>query len=222
VIARFELVIFDCDGVLVDSEPTINRAHAQVLTECGYPNTEQKLVERFCGMSDPEMIDIIEREWGRAVPVSYAERVGEMMDDGFRQSLTSVEGVAEVLDWLQLPVCVASSSAPEQIRRKLELTGLLEYFGENLFSATMVARGKPSPDLFLYAAQRLATAPDRCLVIEDSPAGIDAALSAGMTPIGFCGGSHCGPEHAARLQARGAVLVIVDMRQLADAMAKLG
>jgi beta-phosphoglucomutase-like phosphatase (HAD superfamily) len=86
----------------------------------------------------------------------------------------------------------------------------------------MVARGKPSPDLFLYAAQRLATAPDRCLVIEDSPAGIDAALSAGMTPIGFCGGSHCGPEHAARLQARGAVLVIVDMRQLADAMAKLG
>ncbi|MFL5269045.1 MAG: HAD family hydrolase [Stellaceae bacterium] len=222
MIARFELVIFDCDGVLVDSEPTINRAHAQALTECGYPITEQKLVERFCGMSDPEMIDIIEREWGHAVPVSYAERVGEMMDDGFRQSLTSVEGVAEVLDWLQLPVCVASSSAPEQIRRKLELTGLLEYFGENLFSATMVARGKPSPDLFLYAAQRLATAPDCCLVIEDSPAGIDAALSAGMTPIGFCGGSHCGPEHAARLQARGAVLVIVDMRQLADAMAKLG
>jgi phosphoglycolate phosphatase len=129
VIARFELVIFDCDGVLVDSEPTINRAHAQVLTECGYPITEQKLVERFCGMSDPEMIDIIEREWGRALPVSYAERVGEMIDDGFRQSLTSVEGVAEVLDWLQRPVCVASSSAPEQIRRKLELTGLLEYFG---------------------------------------------------------------------------------------------
>jgi HAD superfamily hydrolase (TIGR01509 family) len=222
VIARFELVIFDCDGVLVDSEPTINRAHAQVLTDCGYPITEQKLVEHFCGMSDPEMIDIIEREWGRALPVSYAERVGEMIDNGFRQSLTSVEGVAEVLDWLQLPVCVASSSAPEQIRRKLELTGLLEYFGENLFSATMVARGKPSPDLFLYAAQRLATAPDRCLVIEDSPAGIDAALSAGMTPIGFCGGSHCGPEHAARLQAQGAVLVIVDMRQLADAMAKLG
>jgi beta-phosphoglucomutase-like phosphatase (HAD superfamily) len=128
-----------------------------------------------------------------------------------------------VLDWLQLPVCVASSSAPGQIRRKLELIGLLKYFGEKLFSATMVARGKPAPDLFLYAAQRLATAPDRCLVIEDSPAGIDAALCAGMTPIGFCGGSHCGPEHAARLQqARGAVLVIGDMRQLAAAMAKLG
>jgi beta-phosphoglucomutase-like phosphatase (HAD superfamily) len=113
-------------------------------------------------------------------------------------------------------------SAPGQIRRKLELTGLLKYFGENLFSATMIARGKPSPDLFLFAARRLATAPDRCLVIEDSPAGIEATRSAAMTPIGFCGGSHCGPEHAARLQARGAVLVIGDMRQLAAAMAKLG
>ena len=97
MIARFELVIFDCDGVLVDREPTINRAHAQVLTDCGYPITEQNLVERFCGMSDPEMIDIIEREWGRTLPVSYAERVGEMIDNGFRESLAAVEGVAEVL-----------------------------------------------------------------------------------------------------------------------------
>ena len=108
--ARFELVIFDRDGVLVDSEPTINRAHAQVLTDCGYPITDQKLVERFCGMSDPEMVDIIEREWGRALPVTYAERVGEMIDNGFRQSLAAVGGVAEVLDWLQLPVCVASTA----------------------------------------------------------------------------------------------------------------
>lgn len=87
--------------------------------------------------------------------------------------MVAIKGVAEVLDWLQLPVCVASSGAPEQIRGKLELTGLLEHFSENLFSATMVARGKPAPDLFLYAAQRLAAVPDRCLVIEDSPAGID-------------------------------------------------
>jgi beta-phosphoglucomutase-like phosphatase (HAD superfamily) len=85
----------------------------------------------------------------------------------------------------------------------------------------MVARGKPAPDLFLYAAQRLATEPERCLVIEDSPAGIDAAIAAGMTAIGFCGGSHCRPEHGARLQARGAALVIADMRELLPAMAKL-
>ena len=110
IAGRFKLVIFDCDGVLVDSEPIINRAHAEVLTACGYPITEKVLVERFCGMSDREMLDIIEREWGCALPVSYAERVGLMIESGFRLSLAAIEGVAEVLDRLQLPVCVASSS----------------------------------------------------------------------------------------------------------------
>ena len=221
IAGRSELVIFDCDGVLVDSEPIINRAHAQVLAACGYPITEGALVERFCGMSDAEMRGIIEREWGRALPPSYAEHVGAMIEDGFGRSLIAIAGVAEALDALTVPVCVASSSVPEQIRRKLELTGLLARFGENLFSATMVARGKPAPDLFLYAAQRLATEPDRCLVIEDSPAGINAAVAAGMTAIGFCGGSHCRPEHGARLQARGAALVIADMRELLPALAEL-
>ena len=103
----------------------------------------------------------------------------------------------------------------------LELTGPVGHFGENLFSATVVARGKPAPDLFLHAAQRLATQPDRCLVVEDSPAGIDAALAAGMTAIGFCGGSHCGLGHRARLREHGAALVIDKMRQLTTAMAEL-
>ena len=217
----FELIIFDCDGVLVDSEPIINRAHALVLTACGHSITEEALIERFCGMSDPEMLDIIEREWGRALPASYAARVGEMIESGLRQSLAPIDGVAQLLDGLRSPRCVASSSLPEQIRRKLELTGLLPYFGENLFSATMVARGKPAPDLFLYAAQQLRAAPTRCLVIEDSPAGIDAALAAGMTAIGFSGGSHCTPAHAARLQAHGAKLVSANMRELADALVRL-
>jgi HAD superfamily hydrolase (TIGR01509 family) len=218
---RFELIIFDCDGVLVDSEPIINRAHAHVLTACGYPISEQNLVERFCGMSDREMIEIIEREWGHALPTSYAEHVGLMIEAEFRQSLAPIAGVAEALDSLTLPICVASSSSLEQIRQKLKITGLLGRFGEHLFSATMVARGKPAPDLFLYGAQHLTTAPDRCLVIEDSPAGIDAALAADMTAIGFSGGSHCGPEHGARLEEHGALLVIDDMRELAITVAKL-
>jgi HAD superfamily hydrolase (TIGR01509 family) len=221
IAGHFELVIFDCDGVLVDSEPIINRAHAQVLTACGYSITEDELLARFCGMSDAEMLATIEHEWGRTLPSSYAERVGAMIEEGFGQSLVAIEGVAEALDWLRLPVCVASSSVPEQIRRKLELTGLLVRFDDNLFSATMVARGKPAPDLFLYAAQQLATAPNRCLVIEDSPLGIEAAIAAGMTAIGFCGGSHCGPEHGDRLLSRGAALVIADMSELSTAMAKL-
>jgi HAD superfamily hydrolase (TIGR01509 family) len=217
----FELIIFDCDGVLVDSEPIINRAHADALTACGYPITEQELVGRFCGMSDPEMLGIIEREWGRRLPASYTEQVGRVIENEFHRSLAAIDGVAEVLEQLSLPVCVASSSSLKQIRLKLELTGLLARFGESLFSAAMVARGKPAPDLFLYAAQRLAAAPQGCLVIEDSPVGIDAARAAGMTAVGFHGGSHCRPEHAARLQAHGAALIIADMRELMVAMATL-
>lgn len=219
--SHFELVIFDCDGVLVDSEPIINRAHAETLTACGYEISEEELLARFCGMSDAEMLGVIEREWGRALPSWYAPRVAAIIDHGYRHSLVAIPAIAEALDWLQLPICVASSSTPEQIRRKLELTGLLTRFGGNLFSATMVARGKPAPDLFLYAAGRVGAEPRRCLVIEDSPAGIEAALAADMTAIGFCGGSHCGPQHGMRLQAQGAALVIDDMRQLATAIATL-
>src|SRR5260370_6643422 len=217
VAGRFELIIFVCEGGLVDSERIINRAHAQVLTACGYSITEEALVERFCGMSDSEMLDIIKHEWGRALPGSYAARVGEVIESGFRQSLAPIDGVAELLDGLRLPRCVASSSLLEQIRRKLELTGLLTCFGENLFSATMVARGKPAPDLFLYAAEQLRAAPSRCLVIEDSPAGIAAPPSPGITPIGFSGGSHCGSEHTTRLPTRAAKLALPNMREPAAA-----
>jgi phosphoglycolate phosphatase-like HAD superfamily hydrolase len=128
IASRFELVIFDCDGVLVDSEPIINQAHVQVLTACGYPISEQNLVERFCGMSDREMLEIIEREWGCALPSSYAEHVGLMIEAGFRQSLAPIEGVAEARDSLTLPICVASSSSLEQILQKLKITGLLGHF----------------------------------------------------------------------------------------------
>ena len=193
---------------------------SRVLTACGYPISEQNLVERFRGMSDQEMLEIIGRERGGALPASYAERVGLMIEAGFRQSLAPIEGVVEALDALTLPICVASSTSLEQIRQKLQVTGLRGHFGEHLFSATMVARGKPAPDLFLHAAQRLAATPYRCLVIEDSPAGIDAAHAAGMTAIGFSGGSHCGLERKARLERR-APLVIDDMHELATAIAKL-
>jgi Haloacid dehalogenase-like hydrolase len=141
----FDLVIFDCDGVLVDSEPIINRAHAQVLTACGYPITEDDLLARFCGMNDAEMLATIEHERGRQLPPSYAERVGAMIEAGFGQSLVAIAGVAEALDSLRLPVCVASSSVPEQIRRKLELTGLLTRVGEDLLRATMVCAASRRP-----------------------------------------------------------------------------
>jgi beta-phosphoglucomutase-like phosphatase (HAD superfamily) len=109
--SRFELVIFDCDGVLVDSEPIINQAHANVLTACGYPVAGQDLVDRFCGMSDPEMLRLIEREWGRRLPASYTKRVGLMIEAGFRQSLAAIAGIAEMLDLLAIPVCARRAAA---------------------------------------------------------------------------------------------------------------
>ena len=120
-----------------------------------------------------------------------------------------------------MPACVASSSAPDQLRRKLDLAGLRARFGSGVFSASMVARGKPAPDLFLYAAAQMAAPPARCVVVEDSPAGIAAARAAGMAAIGFCGGGHCRPGHGARLAACGAAVVIADMRELAGAASRL-
>lgn len=217
----FELVIFDCDGVLLDSEPIINRAHMEVLTACGYATTEAILLERFCGMADADVLAIIEGELGRPLPSAYGERVGIIIEEGFRHSLAPIEGVVEAIAALPLGFCVASSSTPKQLSRKLELTGLAAPFGENLFSATMVQRGKPAPDLFLYAAARMGAAPQRCLVLEDSPAGIAAARAAGMVAIGFCGGGHCRPGHKDRLMAGGAALVIADVRELANAVSRL-
>ena len=123
-------------------------------------------------------------------------------------------GIADVLTMIAAPVCVASSSSPERLRCALECVGLYDHFAPHIFSATMVVRGKPAPDLFLFAAEQMQAAPSRCLVIEDSVAGIQAARAAGMAVLGFCGGGHCGPAHAERLARAGAEIVFRDMRRL--------
>ena len=219
--SRFDLIIFDCDGVLIDSEPIANRVHAQTLASCGYAVGEEELQDRFCGISDAEMLATIERERGRALPDDYAERITTALSQQYRCSLEPIAGIHDVLSALTLPVCVASSGTPERIRLGLETVGLLGNFAPHLFSASMVRRGKPAPDLFLYAAARMGAAPERCLVIEDSLAGVEAARAAGMTAIGFCGGGHCRPGHRERLAARGAALVIARMSELVNAIAQL-
>ncbi|HJU16718.1 MAG TPA: HAD family hydrolase, partial [Stellaceae bacterium] len=216
----WDLIIFDCDGVLVDSEPLVNRAHAETLAACGYQIAVDALLERFCGISDADMLATIAREWGRPLPAAYAADVAARIARDYRVALKPIPGVAEALARLAFPVCVASSSVPAQLRLGLEVAGLIGHFDSHLFSAAMVARGKPAPDLFLYAAERMGAAPHRCLVVEDSPAGIAAARAAGMTAFGFCGGSHCRPGHGERLLAGGAARVIADMRDLPAAVAE--
>jgi HAD superfamily hydrolase (TIGR01509 family) len=209
-----DLVIFDCDGVLVDSEPIFNRAHAAALSQCGYAITPEALGERFCGISDADMLAAIERDWGRRLPDDYHDRAAALLDASCEAELTALPGIHETLPLIWAPVCVASSSTPARIRKSLAITGLLDRFEPHIFSAVMVARGKPAPDLFLFAARAMRAEPARTVVVEDSIAGVRAAVSAGMKAIGFCGGSHCPAGHDSILHRSGATVAIADFRDL--------
>lgn len=201
----YDLVIFDCDGVLVDSEPIACRCAAQALTAIGYPIDQRDVQARFLGMSVASMVQSVEEELGRSVPAAFVDGLRRSILAAFERDLKPIPGVARMLDEMTGPVCVASSSNPERVRRSLELTELLDRLHPHLFSASMVARGKPAPDLFLYAAEQMEAAPRRCVVIEDSEAGVRAGKAAGMTVLGFVGGSHVDPSaHGLALAVAGA------------------
>ena len=209
-----DLIIFDCDGVLIDSEVIACRTDAACLAEIGIMMSAEEIMDRYVGIGAAAMFADIELRHGRSLPADFAEIVGGRVAAAFESDLRPVPGVESVLQALSLRHCVASSSAPARLRHSLSLTGLLRYFDPHIFSATQVARGKPAPDLFLFAAASMQTPPDACLVVEDSEAGVRAAVAAGMRAIGFTGGSHCRPGHAERLLAAGACAVCDDMRRL--------
>lgn len=208
------LVIFDCDGVLIDSETITCRVQAERLAAHGFAVTAEDVIRRFTGMRDREMYAILEREHGRTLPGDYDAATKEVIAEAYRRELRALPGVDAALDAIRLPVCVASSSNPQKLRFGLELTGLYPRFAPHLFSAAQVGRGKPAPDLFLFAAAEMGQAPGDCLVIEDSVAGVQAARAAGMTAYGFCGGGHCRDGHGDLLHAEGAALVFERMEAL--------
>jgi HAD superfamily hydrolase (TIGR01509 family) len=213
------LLVFDCDGVLVDSETVACRVDAELFAEIGIPVGVDEIRDRFVGSSSGQMCETLAREHGVAVTEAFRRRLLDTVLARFETELTAIPGVADALARLPFPRCVASSSEPRRIRRSLELTGLLAAFDPHLFSARMVARGKPAPDVFLLAAERMGVAPARCVAIEDSVAGVTAARAAGMTVLGFVGGGHCGPALPARLRSAGAAQVFDDMRALPDLVA---
>jgi HAD superfamily hydrolase (TIGR01509 family) len=211
---NFDLIIFDCDGVLVDSEAISCRAHAETLTRHGYPITADQVLDRFLGVSDREARMTIEAELGRDLPGDFEAQMKQAALRRYAEDLRDIPYVGDAIAAITLPKCVASSGTPEKIRHGLECAGLHELFAPHIFSAVQVRNGKPAPDLFLFAAGQMAAEPERCLVIEDSVPGITGALAAGMTVLGFHGGSHCRPGYADTLRAAGAVLTFNDMRQL--------
>ena len=214
------LVIFDCDGVLVDSEVLTCRTEAACLAEFGIAISAEEIMDRYVGISLAGMLTDLAQRFARPLPADLADTLRHRTLAAFDTALTAIPGVADVLAALRLPVCVASSSEPARIRHSLALVGLQPYFEPHIFSATQVARGKPAPDLFLFAADCMATPPESCLVIEDSIAGVQAARAAGMRVFGFTGGSHCRPGHADQLRTAGAALVFTAMKLLPGLLAE--
>ena len=202
-----DLIVFDCDGVLVDSEVLSIGGVVSVLNEAGVPAT-YAMIARYFGMKQADIMLKVSEETGHDVPLAVSARIWPAVRDRFERELKPMPGLADFLRrHPDVPRCVASSSGPDRIRASLKLTGLAPFFGENIFSASQVARGKPEPDLFLFAAAAMGTEPSRCVVIEDSRCGVMAAVAAGMRAIGYAGGSHIEPHHAEALAEAGALSV---------------
>ena len=210
-----ELVIFDCDGVLVDSEPISIAVLVEALAAAGVTMSAEEAHERFLGRSLKTMSEILHDEYGLAIDAAFLEAMRKVLYERFHDELRPIEGIAETIDALGVAHCVASSSQPERIRLSLSVTGLLDRFEPNIFSASMVRHGKPAPDLFLHASAAMGVAPGHCVVVEDSPAGIAAAKSAGMRVVAFTGGSHArSPQHRDALLSLRPDALFDDMRDL--------
>ncbi len=183
----FDLIIFDCDGVLVDSEPVANAIFARVLEEeCGLRFTLEQMFDRFVGRSQAQCLQIVEDLTGEIPPSGLADRYKREINLALADSVEAVDGIETVLQHIDIPYCVASSGSHDKMKTTLGKTGLAKYFNGNIFSSSEVANGKPHPDIYLYAAESMGVLePGHCLVIEDSPVGVQGAVAAGMTVFGY-------------------------------------
>ncbi|MBN9062562.1 MAG: hydrolase [Rhizobiales bacterium 65-9] len=210
------LMIFDCDGVLVDSEHLACAVEAEYLTSLGMPFTVEDVARRFVGLNMRDMIAALTSEFGARVPAEFQDELRRRTTARLQAELTAIEGVREAIEAISLPRCVASSSSPARIASSLTTAKLIDLFEpSHLFSSTMVARGKPAPDVFLHAAREMGVGAERCVVIEDSIPGVTAAIAAGMRVIGFTGGTHVRDKaaHGAALRAVGAHRIADHMRE---------
>jgi HAD superfamily hydrolase (TIGR01509 family) len=210
-----DLVIFDCDGVLVDSEIVFARVLAECLIAVDFPTTIDEAIALGFGKNRATLSAAVAAQFGQALPEAFFETLAARSVAAYQRELLPVPGVGELLAASTVPRCVASNGHLERVRQRLALAGLLGYFEPHVFSAIQVAHGKPAPDLFLFAARQLGVAPKDCVVVEDSIPGVEAAVAARMPVVGFCGGGHCPEGHAYRLMAAGCSHVFAEMPDLA-------
>lgn len=216
------MLIFDCDGVLVDSESLATGVLLDTIRAAGAQIDDHSAYTRFLGRSDEAVFTILREQFGIDLAQPEVALMQERLDKRLRSELQPTNGIVDVLKNLDYRRCVASSSRPERVRLSLTVTGLLELFDPQIFSASMVRRGKPAPDLFLYAAASAGVAPRDCIVIEDSPSGIRAAQAAGMTVLAFTGGSHAVlSDLETSVAALGPDACFDDMHTLPDLVAEL-
>ncbi|MGW2823077.1 HAD family hydrolase [Streptomyces sp. NPDC001443] len=215
MIKPIELVIFDCDGVLVDSERIAARVQVALGAELGWPLTEDEVVDRFIGRSHAAIREQVATQLGEDTAATWSERFEQLHREALDAEIAPVEGLPEALDALILPTCVASSGSHDKMRHTLGHTGLYERFAGRIFSATEVAHGKPAPDLFLHAARQMGVDPAACVVVEDSQPGVRAARAAGMRSFGYAGGL----TPAERLEGPDTT-VFYDMRELPKLIAE--
>ena len=210
-----DLVIFDCDGVLIDSEVIFGRVLGELLIADEFPITMDEAMVFGLGKNRVTLAAAVEARFGRALPDRFFETMRACVDLAFERELVPIPGIEGLLAALPAPRCVASNSHLDRVRHALSVTRLLPLFDPHVFSASQVAHGKPAPDLFLFAARQLGAAPEACVVIEDSATGVEAAIAAGIPVVGFCGGSHCPGDHADQLLAAGCSRVFATTLDLA-------
>lgn len=210
----FKLIIFDCDGVLVDSERISNIEFMKMLNELGLPLNSDDMFEHFVGKSMSQCLDLVTSMLGKPPPLDFEENYQRRIRIAFENGLRPIAGVQEMLQDLKLPCCVASSGSHDKMRMTLGITGLLPRFDGRLFSTTEVAHGKPAPDVYLHAAAQCGANPAACAVVEDTPTGAAAGVAAGMTVFGYAG-----LMPAARLRMAGAHRTFTHMRELTGLLA---
>ncbi|MBR1945029.1 MAG: HAD family phosphatase [Alphaproteobacteria bacterium] len=210
-----DLIIFDFDGVLVDSETMGCQIWSDVFAKHGMTVPARDIMEKYTGKTGTLICSLVEEEYGYHIPDGFLDEVNETTESIMIRELKTIPGVLETLPMLSIPMCIASGSRPKRLNMCLDATGLRPWFpDETVFSSHFVKNGKPAPDLFFYAAERMKVQPDKCVVIEDSTSGIIGAKAAGMHVYGFIGGSHCTPERGRQLTQSGAELLFDDFTKL--------
>lgn len=220
----FDLILFDCDGVLVDSEIIAAKVESQLLTDAGYPISVEEMGERFAGMTWKNILLAIEKEADIPLSASLLDKSEKLLDARLEREVKIIDGVKFALARLTTQRCICSNSSGARLDMMLTKVGLKPYFAPHIYSAKDLGpdRVKPKPDIFLHGAQQFGVDPSRCLVVEDSTHGVQAARAAGMRVVGFTGASHTYPSHADRLTDAGAETVISRMQDLPAVVAALG